>query len=134
MPHATVATTLPVFISTREIVPSPWFSVQTDPSPTVRKRGVGPTAMVETTLFVLGSIFSSALPAEELTHTNPPPNAGFSLPAGRSRLFVTVLVFGSIRTSRLGFVTNHTEPSPIVIPPSLLAGSAGIVAVAFPVF
>ena len=61
MPAAIVATSLLDLVSTREIVPSPWLSVQTESAPTVRKRGCGPMGIVAVTLFVCGSDQSHAL-------------------------------------------------------------------------
>jgi hypothetical protein len=45
-PTVMLAISLALLASTRETVPSPWFSVHTEPTPTVRKRGCGPTSMV----------------------------------------------------------------------------------------
>src|SRR4051794_25205008 len=75
MPASMVATTLLVLMSTRVIEPSPWLSVHTEPSPTVRKRGFGPTAIVSSMTLVWAltrvSTFFSAL----VTHTALPPKA-----------------------------------------------------------
>src|SRR4051812_991542 len=64
-PASIVATTLLVLGSTRVIEPSPWLSVQTPPSPTVRNRGFGPTGMVASITWVRAftrvSVFFSEL-------------------------------------------------------------------------
>src|SRR5262245_62406622 len=68
-PASIVATTLLVFVSTREIEPSPWFSVQTDPSPTVRKRGFGPTAIDSSITLVCALTRVRTFLSELVTHT-----------------------------------------------------------------
>ena len=52
-PTSIVATTLLVFGSMRDTLPSPWLSVHTAPAPTAMKRGALPTGIVSTTRLVL---------------------------------------------------------------------------------
>src|SRR6185295_18691013 len=74
-PALIVATTLLVFGSMREIVPSPWLSVHTPPSPTVRNRGPLPTGIVSTARLVAGSMRVTRFFSVLVTHSAPSPNA-----------------------------------------------------------
>src|SRR5688500_9144579 len=75
IPAAIVATTLFVFESTREMVPSPWLIVQTEPSPTARNRGRGPTVMTSSTTWLCGLTRVSTPFSVPVTHTAPSPKA-----------------------------------------------------------
>src|SRR5215467_12152930 len=76
IPARIVAINLPERASTREIVPSPWFNVQTESAPTVRKRGCGPTGIELTTSLDCGSTRVSRLCSLDVTQTPPAVNAG----------------------------------------------------------
>ncbi len=53
------------------LLPSPWLSVHTEPAPVVRKRGVLPTLVVDTSLFVAPSTRESRLFPIDVIHTEP---------------------------------------------------------------
>src|SRR5580700_11360924 len=94
-----VAITLADLPSTREMEPSPWFSVQTDPAPTVRNRGPGPTSIVPVTLFVAGSTRVNWLVAGVVTHAAPSPKLTAADFSGTVISAITLLVAGSMRES-----------------------------------
>src|SRR5580698_3862447 len=97
-PASIVAVTCPLLMDTRDTVPSPWFSVHTDPAPTVKNRGPFPTFVSDTTLFVTASTRVNKSFPVDVTHTDPPPNAAaYDAAATRIRA-TTLLVAGSIRT------------------------------------
>src|SRR6202166_5408697 len=76
IPTGIAATNLLVFVSTREIVLSPWLSVHTQPAPTVRKRGCGPTGTEAATLFDCTSTRVSRLCSVEVIQIAPSAKAG----------------------------------------------------------
>src|SRR5262245_30697667 len=130
-----VATTLCVFESIRETVPSFWFSVQMALSPAARNRGAGPVAMVSTTEFELGSMhvrrFFSVLVTQTRSSEKITPNdPGLMLIDA-----IILLLAGSIRANTPFLsVQIQTDPAPTAIPPSELAMGVLIVAVSSPLF
>src|SRR3954454_14199124 len=125
-----LARTLLVFGSTRVTVPSPWFSVQTPPSPNVRNRGALPTEIVSTTRFVFGSTRVRRLRSVLVIQTAPSPNVTQYDPAATRISATTLLSAGSMRAS-VPFlsVIIHTLPAPVAIPPSVSPIAIGKVAV-----
>src|SRR5262245_51835763 len=73
-PTSIVATTLLVFASMRETLPSPWFSDHTAPAPAAMNRGLGPTLIVSTTRLVFGSTRVTRSLSVLVTHTAFSPN------------------------------------------------------------
>src|ERR1700743_322487 len=124
-----VATTRLVLGSTRETVPSPWFRVQTEPRPTARKRGFGPTLMVVVTRLVLGSTRVKVLPAVLVTQTAPSPYSAAKEPGGTAMSATALLVAGSMRVrTPFGSVKYQMLSSLAVMVPSVSAGPRGMVA------
>src|SRR5689334_1863517 len=74
-PTSIVATTLFVFGSMRETLPSPWFSTQTASRPAAMKRGDLPTVIVSATRFVCGSTRATVPCSVLVTQTASSPNA-----------------------------------------------------------
>src|SRR4029453_13268613 len=74
-PTSMVATTLFVFGSIRETLPSPWLSVHTAPPPAAMNRGDLPTGIVSTTRLVRGSTRATLLCSVLVTHTASSPKA-----------------------------------------------------------
>src|SRR6185295_579037 len=74
-PTSIVATTLLVFGSMRDTLPSPWFSVHTAPPPAAMKRGDLPTGIVSTTRLVRGSTRATVLCSVLVTQTASSPKA-----------------------------------------------------------
>src|SRR4051794_5262398 len=79
-PTSIVATTVFVFGSMRDTVPSPWFSVQTAPSPAAMKRGTFPTGIVSTTRLVYGSTRETTFFSALVTQTASSPTGPKAMP------------------------------------------------------
>src|SRR5579863_399243 len=128
-PAGIVASSLFVFAFTRETLPSPWFKVQIDPAPAVKKRGFGPTGTVAVALFVPGSTLVTRFFSVDVTHTAPSSNAAANDPGAMGMEATIAFVFGSTRDKvPLRSVVSQTLPAPVAIPPSDSAGGAPIVA------
>jgi hypothetical protein len=71
IPAWIVAIARRVLESTRVMLPSPWFRVQMEPTPDVRKRGLGPTGIDGATSFVFASTGVRALDLFPVIQTVP---------------------------------------------------------------
>src|SRR5215467_15056593 len=129
IPTWIVAINFLLFSSTRLTVPSPWFSVQTEPPPAARKRGFGPTCIDSNTLPLAASTTVKTLLSTPVTQTIPLLKIGLYEARGIEIFCRKVFVDGSIRLSVPSlFVTIQTLSSLVVIPPSAPAGAIGSVA------
>src|ERR1019366_1332229 len=124
-----VAITFLLFSSTRLTVPSPWFSVQIEPSPAVRNRGFGPTGTDSNTLPAAASTATKTLLSNPVIQIMPALESGLKEPGGIEIFWRTVFVVGSIRLSVPFLSVTIQMLSPLaVIPPSGPAGAIGSVA------
>src|SRR6478752_6576455 len=90
--------------STRVTVPSPWFRVQTEPPPTARNLGLGPTGTVASTAPDDASTAVTILAMPLVIHIVPSPgvvqsNTGLKEPGAMETLWRTLFDTGSIRMS-----------------------------------
>src|SRR5262249_38242836 len=109
--------------------------VHTDPSPTVRNLGFGPTEIVSSTTLVKALTRVRTFFSVLVIHTASPPNATANEPGATSISAPTLFVAGSTRASvPLLSVIIQYEPAPIAMPPSLLPIVDGNVAETLPVF
>src|SRR3984957_7761918 len=109
MPTRIVAVTFLFLSSTRLTVPSPWFSVQIEPSPAARNRGFSPTATDSNTLPESASTAVRTLLSTPVIQTMPSLKTGLYEPGGIEILWRTLFVDGSIRLDvQFLSVTIHT--------------------------
>src|SRR5215469_1439885 len=99
IPTWIVAINFLLFSSTRLTLPSPWFSVQTEPPPAARKRGFGPTCIDSNTLPLAASTTVKTLRSTPVTQTIPLLKIGLYEAGGIEIFCRKVFVDGSIRLS-----------------------------------
>src|ERR1700694_3629714 len=123
MPTGIVAVTFLVLVSTRLTVPSPWFRVQTEPSPEVRNRGFGPTGNEVRTSPDEASTTVKTLLSTPVIQIMASLKSGLYEPGGITIRCRTVLDRGSMRVS-VPFLSGTIQMLSLlaVIPPSAPAG------------
>ena len=126
MPRVIVAITFLLLASTRVSDPSPWFKVQIEPPPGVRKRGFGPTGIEPRTSPVTASTAVKTFRSTPVIQTISSLKSGLKEPDGIEIFCWTALVFGLTRVSvPFSSVTIQTLSRLTAIPPSALGGPNG---------